>query len=138
MKNLKIFPKMFIQIFAVMVVIIIVIHLLVFLIFPKTYLDTRKEEISSKANEIIRETQEIIADKMSSEMEIDTMMTGAKSEANIMLFMPLGILLILGYMGQGFMDAIYTTPVGRLTATFGLVIFVVSFVLTQKFSDVKL
>ena len=52
MKNLKIFPKMFIQIFAVMVVIIIVIHLLVFLIFPKTYLDTRKEEISSKANEI--------------------------------------------------------------------------------------
>ena len=93
---------------------------------------------SSKANEIIRETQEIIADKMSIEMEIDTMMTGAKSEANIMLFMPLGILLILGYMGQGFMDAIYTTPVGRLTATFGLVIFVVSFVLTQKFSDVKL
>ena len=75
---------------------------------------------------------------MSIEMEIDTMMTGAKSEANIMLFMPLGILLILGYMGQGFMDAIYTTPVGRLTATFGLVIFVVSFVLTQKFSDVKL
>ena len=93
---------------------------------------------SSKANEIIRETQEIIADKMSIEMEIDTMMTGAKSEANIMLFMPLGILLILGYMGQGFMDAIYTTPVGPLTATFGLVIFVVSFVLTQKFSDVKL
>lgn len=93
---------------------------------------------SSKANEIIRETQEIIADKMSIEMEIDTMMTGAKSEANIMLFMPLGILLILGYMGQGFMDAIYTTPVGRLTATFGLVIFVVSFALTQKFSDVKL
>ena len=93
---------------------------------------------SGKANEIIRETQEIIADKMSIEMEIDTMMTGAKSEANIMLFMPLGILLILGYMGQGFMDAIYTTPVGRLTATFGLAMFVVSFVLTQKFSNVKL
>ncbi len=93
---------------------------------------------SGKANEIIRETQEIIADKMSIEMEIDTMMTGAKSEANIMLFMPLGILLILGYMGQGFMDAIYTTPVGRLTATFGLAMFVVSFILTQKFSNVKL
>ncbi len=93
---------------------------------------------SGKANEIIRETQEIIADKMSIEMEIDTMMTEAKSEANIMLFMPLGILLILGYMGQGFMDAIYTTPVGRLTATFGLVMFVVSFILTQKFSNVKL
>ena len=52
MKNLKIFPKMFIQIFSVILVIIILIHLLVFLIFPKTYLETRKEEISSKANEI--------------------------------------------------------------------------------------
>lgn len=93
---------------------------------------------SSKANEIIRETQEIITDKMSIEMEIDTMMTAAKSEANIMLIMPLGILLILGYMGKGFMDAIYTTPVGRLTATFGLVVFVISYILTQKFSDIKL
>ena len=93
---------------------------------------------SSKANEIIRETQEIIADKMSIEMEIDTMMTGAKSEANTMLFMPLVILLMLGYMGGGFMGAIYTTPVGRMTATFGLIMFLVSFILTQKFSNVKL
>ena len=52
MKNLKIFPKMFIQIFSVILVIIILIHVLVFLIFPKTYLETRKEEISGKANEI--------------------------------------------------------------------------------------
>ena len=85
-----------------------------------------------------------IEGKSSKANEISNNMNGKgleyieKSEANIMLFMPLGILLILGYMGQGFMDAIYTTPVGRLTATFGLVIFVVSFVLTQKFSDVKL
>ena len=93
---------------------------------------------SSKANEIIRETQEIIADKMSIEMEIDTMMTGAKSEANIMLFMPLGILLILGYMGQGFMDAIYTEPVGRLVATGGLIVFLISYCLARKFSSVKI
>ena len=93
---------------------------------------------SGKANEIIQETQEIIMDKMSIEMEIDTMMTGARSEANIMLFMPLCILLMLGYMGKGFMDAIYTTPVGRLTATFGLIVFVISFLLTQKFSKIQL
>ena len=52
MKKLNIFPKMFIQIFSVLGIIIILIHLLVFLIFPKTYLDTRKEEIYNKANEI--------------------------------------------------------------------------------------
>lgn len=52
MKNLKIFPKMFLQTFSIIGVIIILIHLLVFLIFPRTYLDTRKAEIYNKANEI--------------------------------------------------------------------------------------
>ena len=33
-------------------IIIILVHLLVFFIFPKTYLETRKEEVYSKANEI--------------------------------------------------------------------------------------
>ncbi|WP_237036916.1 sensor histidine kinase [Mediannikoviicoccus vaginalis] len=52
MKNLKIFPKMFIQIFSFLAVIILLIHSLVFFIFPKTYLETRKEEITEKADEI--------------------------------------------------------------------------------------
>lgn len=52
MKNIKIFPKMFIQIFSVLGIITILTHLLVFFIFPKTYLETRKEEIYTRANEI--------------------------------------------------------------------------------------
>lgn len=52
MKNIKIFPKMFIQIFSVLGTITILTHLLVFFIFPKTYLETRKEEIYTRANEI--------------------------------------------------------------------------------------
>ncbi len=93
---------------------------------------------SSRANEIVRETQQIIADKMEIEMEIDTMMTAAKSEVNIMLFMPLVILAVIGYAGAGFMDAIYTTSTGRLVATGGLVIFIISFIMAKKFSNVKI
>lgn len=93
---------------------------------------------SSRADEIIRETQQIIADKMAIEMEIETMMTSAKSEATIMQFMPLVILLIISLAGAGFMDALYTTPVGRIVATFGLVMFCVSFLLSRKFSNIKL
>ena len=52
MKNLNIFPKMFIQIFSILGVIVLLVHLLIFFIFPKTYLNTRKEEIKTKANEI--------------------------------------------------------------------------------------
>ena len=93
---------------------------------------------SGRANEIVRETQQIIADKMEIEMEIDTMMTAAKSEVNIMLFMPLVILGVIGYAGAGFMDAIYTTTAGRAVSTFGLIVFIVCFIMARKFSNVKL
>ena len=54
MNDLKIFPKIYIQTFSVIGIIIILMHLLIFLIFPRTYLDTRKAEIYNKANEISR------------------------------------------------------------------------------------
>ncbi len=93
---------------------------------------------SSRADEIVRETQQIIADKMEIEMEIETLMTAAKSEVNIMLFMPLVILGVIGYAGAGFMDAIYTEPLGRVVATGGLIVFIISFILAKKFSNVEI
>ena len=51
---------------------------------------------SSRADEIVRQTQSIISDKMEIEMEIETLMTAAKNEMNVMTVMPLVILLILG------------------------------------------
>lgn len=93
---------------------------------------------SSRADEIVRETQQIISDKMEIEMEIDTLMTAAKSEVNIMLFMPLVILAVIGYAGAGFMDAIYTTPMGRIVATGGLIVFIISFFMARKFSNVRI
>ncbi|MCL2201724.1 MAG: type II secretion system F family protein [Oscillospiraceae bacterium] len=93
---------------------------------------------SGRTDEIVRETQQIIADKMEIEMEIDTLMTAAKSEVNMMLLMPLIILGVIGYAGAGFMDAIYTTGAGRIVSTGGLMIFILSFVMARKFSNVKL
>jgi len=93
---------------------------------------------SSKTDEIVRQTQQIIADKMEIEMEIDTLMTAAKSEVNIMLLMPLVILGVIGYAGAGFMDSIYTTSAGRIVSTGGLLVFIISFIMARKFSNVKL
>ena len=93
---------------------------------------------SSKSDEIVRETEQIIADKMEIEMEIDTLMTAAKSEVNIMLMMPLVILGVIGYAGAGFMDAIYTTAAGRIVSTGGLIVFIISYIMARKFSSIKL
>ena len=57
MKKLKIFPKMFLQIFAVLGLISLLVHGAVFVVFPQTYLETRKAEIYHKANDIARNMQ---------------------------------------------------------------------------------
>jgi len=93
---------------------------------------------SSRADEIVREIQQIIADKMEIEMEIETLLTAAKTEVNIMLMMPLVILGVIGYAGAGFMDAIYTTGAGRVVSTGGLAVFILSFIMARKFSGTKL
>lgn len=52
MRNLKIFPKLFVQTFAILGILIIVVHLIVFLMFPKVYLENRKSKINIRANEV--------------------------------------------------------------------------------------
>ena len=52
MKNLKLFPKMFIELFSVLGILILLIHLLVFFFFPISYLEQRKETITNRANEV--------------------------------------------------------------------------------------
>ena len=52
MRNLKIFPKLFVQTFATLGILIIVVHLIVFLMFPKVYLENRKSKINIRANEV--------------------------------------------------------------------------------------
>lgn len=52
MRNLKILPKLFVQTFAILGILIIVVHLIVFLMFPKVYLENRKSKINIRANEV--------------------------------------------------------------------------------------
>lgn len=52
MKNVKILPKIFIRTFLALAIIILLIHLSVFLIFPKIYLESRKDELAKKADEM--------------------------------------------------------------------------------------
>lgn len=92
MKKIKIFPKMFLQIFAIMATLIVFIHVLVFFIFPQSYLETRKREIYSKANEISRNIQgkdmkfvEQALDFYSKSSEIKAFVKGENSDGEIQI-----------------------------------------------------
>ena len=57
MRNLKIFPKMFLYTFSTLSILAILIHVLIYFIFPKVYLETRKQEIAQKADQITKNIQ---------------------------------------------------------------------------------
>lgn len=91
---------------------------------------------SDRFGDIVMQTNDIIGEKIEVEQEIETGITAAKSETNVMLVMPVIIVVLLSVMGGGFMDSLFTTAMGRVAATIALVLFVISFILAKKFTDI--
>ena len=86
---------------------------------------------------IINQTHEIIKDKVEITMEIETMITSAKSESTTMLFLPLVIVLVMSSMGGGLMDSLFTTVTGRVAATFGVVCTFASYIIASKATEIE-
>ncbi|MBD5552397.1 MAG: hypothetical protein HDQ96_14705 [Lachnospiraceae bacterium] len=93
---------------------------------------------SDRFGDILVQTQEIIGDKIEIEQEIQTTITSAKSETNMMLVMPIVIVVAMSFMGGDLLEALFTTTAGHLAATISLIIFGVSYVLASKASDIEI
>lgn len=91
---------------------------------------------SDRFGDIVVQTHEIIGEKIEVEQEIETGITSAKSETYTMLVMPIVIVVAMSGMGGGLMDALFTTMIGHLVATVALVLFVISFVVSIKLTDI--
>ena len=87
-------------------------------------------------NEIIKNTAEIIGDKIEIKMELETMVAGQKNEMNIMLVMPLLFVVVMKSMGGGLIDL--STPIGVISVTIALVLFVVAYFAGQWITNIKL
>ena len=85
---------------------------------------------------IVKQTHDIICDKTAIIMEIQTSITSSKSEAYMMLIMPLVIVIAMSAMGSGFMDSLFTTTSGRIAATIGVISMIVSYVLAMKATNI--
>lgn len=93
---------------------------------------------SDRFGDILVQTQEIIGDKIEIEQEIQTTITSAKSETNMMLVMPIVIVVAMSAMGSGLMEALFTTAAGHFAATVSLIIFGVSYVLASKAGNIEI
>ena len=92
---------------------------------------------SDRFGDILVETASIIGDKLEIEQEIETTITSAKSETSAMLIMPIIIVIALSAMGGDLLGALFTTGIGHLAATVAIICFIISFVISQKVTDIK-
>lgn len=89
-----------------------------------------------KISDVIQNTAEIIGDKIEIKMELETMVAGQKNEMNIMLVMPLLFVIVMKSMGGSLVDL--TTPVGILSVTGALAIFILAYLAGRWITNIKL
>lgn len=92
---------------------------------------------SDRFGDIVTQTAEIIRDKIEIEQEIETTITSAKSETNMMLVLPVVMVIAMSSMGSGLTDALFTTLLGHAAATVALIIFAVSYIIAVKSCDIN-
>lgn len=84
----------------------------------------------------IRNTYDILSDKMAITEEIETIVTGSKSEQSLMLVMPV-LLIGMIKIGSPEFAANFVTPSGLAATTIAMVMFVVSYFIGRIVLDIK-
>ena len=84
----------------------------------------------------IRNTYDIISDKMAVAEEIETVVTGSKSEQNLLLVMPVLLIAMIKFSSAEF-AANFVTPSGLAATTVALVMFVASYFVGRIVLDIK-
>ena len=86
---------------------------------------------------IISQTHDVIKDKVEITMEIETGITSAKSEAYMMLVLPLVLIVVMSSMGSDFLGSLFTTAIGRLAATVGVICTFVSYIIAVRATEIE-
>lgn len=88
--------------------------------------------------QIIRQTTDVIADKIEVESEMDTMLSGKKMEQKVVTVMPIALTLFMTVTTDGFMDPVFTTLSGRVIATIALALILVGALWSNAITNIKI
>lgn len=89
-------------------------------------------------SEIIRNTADVISEKIGTEREIAVVIASKKLEFHIMTVVPFAIALYISAMSPGYFDILYADSAGRLIMTICLIIYISAWVLGEKLTDIHI
>lgn len=87
--------------------------------------------------EVIRSTSNMIGDKIETKNEIETTITAKKFESRVLMVMPIFMVLVLSMMSPDYMAPIFNTVVGAVVMTVAIILFVISFFVSEKIINIE-
>lgn len=88
--------------------------------------------------EIIRNTTNIINDRIEVWQEIETILAERRFEQKVLNALPLMMMLILTYASGGYMEPVFTMPAGRIAVTMALFLLTAAFFISGKIANIKI
>jgi len=87
--------------------------------------------------EIIKNTSNIISDKIEIRQEIDTLLAQRKFERKVLNAMPVLMIFFLSVSANDYINPVYNTLHGRVAMTAAIILLVVAFFISKKVMDIK-
>lgn len=87
--------------------------------------------------DVIKNTQQIITEKMEVEMEIQTVVAASANEQTIMTVLPIFLIALIKMMSPEF-GSNFVTPVGLISTTIAIVMFVAAYFVGKKILAIKI
>lgn len=88
--------------------------------------------------EVIRNTSNVISDKIEIMQEIDTMLAERKLEQKVLTVLPVLIILLLQITSWDYIQPVYTTGTGRVVMSLALVLFTLAYYLSRRITDISI
>lgn len=88
--------------------------------------------------QIIRQTVDVITEKIELQTEMDTIISGKKMEQKVLTIIPIVLVYALSTADASFMQPIFTTVGGRIIATIALALIVAGYFWSKKITDIEI
>lgn len=88
--------------------------------------------------EVIKNTSNIINDKIEIKLEIAAMLAERRFEQKVLNLLPLLILLLLSITAGDYINPVFTTLIGRFMATIAIVLLLCAYLLSKKLMNIKI
>lgn len=88
--------------------------------------------------EVMHNVAMIIGDKIEIKREITTLTASKRSEAKILTFMPVGLVIILNLIAPQYMKPMYETTLGKVCMAFGMMLITANYFIGKRIINIDI